>query len=562
MQAMTGSDGVSRLWPFQPSFPAAAADAVLSALLKACKHDLFKIRETCSAARATVDARAAALNVRCFYGPLQAAAPRLRALCKLSASPWSADDCAALARALPALGRAVPQLAKLTLELPRGTPGAGASAVAAQLRSLPALAHADVGACCDRRGLRALVKALAALSGLETLRLGLREVQLPGEKRRDDPSFEHWGTPPPGFFDEPPTVRFAWPRLQELALQRCALALLPQLAAAALPALRALAVCDPKPHMDRRAADEAIAHVWRAPWVRQLASLRVLELELASKDALEALEAAPWFSGLQRLSITSCCGLGANAATAALALSRLTALTSLELGVVEAGAGAAAALLAPGPGHSGAGACGRPAAAAAAASGQLRELKLIGVSLGGASGGGRNGGGGDDGRPGIALLADLRLPHLTKLSLNFAELTADDVEPPGARAVGRLPRGPQDLQQLALGLRGHEALADLHLPKLARLELESLGMCLRSLNVLNDVAWLEGLQQLHVRGDLDAMRDRAPFDRLVENMSEPLGRLHAAGRVHMDFDYAEHHEYDGYSHQDESESDGGLGWWL
>ena len=221
---------------------------------------------------------------------------------------------------------------------------------------------------------------------------------------------------------------------QELALQRVAIALLPQLAAAQLPALQSLALCDAKFHDNNSVVRTLLReHLWGARWLTQLhgltfdvcllpadmgahaegllvphlgavlpalrsfkvakggmraadastlaaalPALRELEVDDITSQGLEALVGASWFGGLERLAVTRCRDLSA-AVAAAIAAAPLTALTSLCL--AGSARASAAALLSP----SGAGSHASPACR------QLRELRLRHFSLGSHSGAGISG---------------------------------------------------------------------------------------------------------------------------------------------------------------------------
>lgn len=215
--------------PPLPCHAANAAEAVIDHLLASASSpsavlgyytretSLRALRLACRDARAAVDARICSLRAEGQLAALPAAAARLSGLRELRIT-WGDDKeskPAALAGALRTLASTTPALSSVAVHHHYTNPRTAAVELAGALPALAALTHADLGFCTNRRGARLLVKALAGLEHLQSLRLWLY-VPLTQPTDPDMPHDQYAD----GFVQAPPVVSVSWPRLQVIQEHR------------------------------------------------------------------------------------------------------------------------------------------------------------------------------------------------------------------------------------------------------------------------------------------------------------------------------------------------------
>jgi hypothetical protein len=359
----------------------------------------------------------------------------------------------------------------------------------------------------------------------------------------------------------PTSIPLSW---QEVRLRRAALALLPQLAAAQLPRLQLLAAEDTL-HADAAAGGAAVDSLWGAAWfghithlvfklpdghpvrlsgfaplpgpaaaaapavlaLRELSispivlshdearalaaaslpALRKLALAGVEGAGLEALAVAPWLRSLEDFAAEARPTLS-EAAAAVLAAAALTSLTRLAIGgkLCLFNATSAAALLAnPGIFVS------------------MHNLHLKNLQIGSADGS-------SDGEP-LRALARMRMEHLTRLELQGAQLAAHDF-------LSVLPRAPWIGQLVEVniaendlgGVQAFEALADLPMTSIQRVELSHCGLTPACIAALNDAVWLEGIQMLTLYDRFETRHEMNLVTRVLDVNSDPLSQLRDSGR--------------------------------
>ncbi|KIZ04346.1 hypothetical protein MNEG_3613 [Monoraphidium neglectum] len=286
-------------------------------------------------------------------------------------------------------------------------------------------------------------------------------------------------------------------------------------AAAILACLRELLI-----GADAIRADDA-----RALAAASLPALRKLALATMEGASLEALVGAPWLRGLEDFAAVVRPALSA-AAAAALAAGHLTSLTRLAIGGVaplEDDSLEAAAALVSAPGTFAG----------------LHELVLQNVQLGSIIGFDGTG----SGEP-LELLACMPMEHLTRLEVSGTCLGAHDIATvlPRATWIGRLLELRISNENFC-GVQAFEALADLPMGGLRRMDICNCCITPVSLAALNEAVWLDGLQMLNLSDKFDSHEEVLLMERVLQVEGDPLAQLKGSQRLTACWSTSEHDDY-------------------